>query len=208
MPEGDDRISQQLAFIMRTLLIKRLDSSFHAFSLSLGRFRDERLALLMELRKFRQQHPEQFRRIQNLPLRARVGRSDPTRAGSTVTFIRSHRRDGFYRLKGGAGILPAGSGGVPAAELPLSHPMGEGSGVRAGSALEEITVLEAAREFRAPDPKEKAIPLHPAHHHHVNAALARFKEQSTAQTLQAEVADAAQGPNERRATSFNAPPRK
>jgi superfamily II DNA or RNA helicase len=155
--------------------------------------RDERLALLMELRKFRQQHPEQFRRIQNLPLRARVGRSDATRAGSTVTFIRSHRRDGFYRL-------------IP---VPLAHPMGEGSGMRADSALptlhsalEEITLLEAAREFRAPDPKEETIPLHAAHHDHVNAALARFKEQSTAQALQAEVADAVQGPNERRALAY------
>jgi hypothetical protein len=150
--------------------------------------RDERLALLMELRKFRQQHPEQFRRIQNLPLRARVGRADATRAGSTVTFIRSHRRDGFYRLTSGAGVPPAASGGVPAAE--------------AATSLEEITVLEAAREFRAPDLKEKTIPLHAAHHDHVNAALARFKEQSTAQALQAEVADAAQGPNERRALAY------
>ena len=37
--QNADRISQQLAFIMRTLLVKRLDSSFHAFRLSLGRFR-------------------------------------------------------------------------------------------------------------------------------------------------------------------------
>ena len=61
--------------------------------------RDERLALLMELRQFRQQQPDKFRRIQKLPLRARVGRADADRAGNTVTFIRSHRRDGFYRLK-------------------------------------------------------------------------------------------------------------
>ena len=37
--QNADLISQQLAFIMRTLLVKRLDSSFHAFRLSLGRFR-------------------------------------------------------------------------------------------------------------------------------------------------------------------------
>ena len=43
----------------------------------------------MELRKFRQQEPELFRRIQNLPLRVRVGRSDASRSASTVTFIRS-----------------------------------------------------------------------------------------------------------------------
>ena len=33
--------------------------------------RDQRLALLMELRQFRQQNPEEFRRIKGLPLRAR-----------------------------------------------------------------------------------------------------------------------------------------
>ncbi len=38
--QNADRISQQLAFIMRTLLVKRLDSSFHAFRLSLGRFHE------------------------------------------------------------------------------------------------------------------------------------------------------------------------
>jgi hypothetical protein len=75
--------------------------------------RDERLALLMELRQFRQQHPEQFRRIKGLPLRARVGRADPARAGGTVTFIRSQRRDAFYRIKVGPASPLAGSGGVP-----------------------------------------------------------------------------------------------
>lgn len=133
--------------------------------------RDERLALLMELRKFREQCPENFRSIQNLPLRARVGRSDAERAGSTVTFIRSKRRDGFYRL------APDGT-------------------------LEEIALLEAAREFRTSDQKEKGIPLHAGHYDHINTALRRFKEQSTAQALQAEVAEAVQGPNERRALAY------
>jgi hypothetical protein len=38
--QNADRISAQLAVIMRTLLVKRLDSSFHAFKESLRRFRD------------------------------------------------------------------------------------------------------------------------------------------------------------------------
>ncbi len=38
--QNADRISAQLAIIMRTLLVKRLDSSFHAFKESLCRFRD------------------------------------------------------------------------------------------------------------------------------------------------------------------------
>ena len=38
--QNADRISMQLAVIMRTMLVKRLDSSFHAFKESLRRFRD------------------------------------------------------------------------------------------------------------------------------------------------------------------------
>ncbi len=133
--------------------------------------RDKRLALLMELRQFRQQNPEEFRRIKGLPLRARVGRSHEPRAGSTVAFIRSQRRDAFYRAK------PDGS-------------------------VEEIALLEVADEFRAPDPKEKAIPLHGAHHDHINSALTKFRASVIAEALQAETVDATQGPNEQRALRY------
>jgi superfamily II DNA or RNA helicase len=64
--------------------------------------RDERLTLLMELRRFRAEHPEQFRRIAKLPARCRVGRADSSRAGSTVGFIRNAHRDAFYRIRPGA----------------------------------------------------------------------------------------------------------
>jgi hypothetical protein len=100
-----------------------------------------------------------------------VGRADKPRAGSTVTFIRSQRRDAFYRAK------PDGS-------------------------IEEIALLEAADEFRAPDSKEKSIPLHAAHHDHINAALVKFKSSVIAEALQAETADATQGPNEQRALRY------
>ena len=133
--------------------------------------RDERLTLLMELRKFRQQHPELFRRIQNLPLRARAGRADAGRAGSTATFIRSNRRDAFYRV--------AADGG-----------------------MEEITIVEAAREFRAPDPKEKSVPLHAAHYDHVNAAIKSFQDKAAALAVEADTVNPAQGPNERRALAY------
>ncbi len=147
--------------------------------------RDERLALLMELRQFRQQHPEQFRRIKGLPLRARVGRADAKRAGSTVSFIRSQRRDAFYRMSGNsnADVATAGSPAAP-------------------PELEEIAILEAAREFRAPDESEKAIPLHAQHHEHVNAGINAFKEMATSDTLQTQTVDAAQGPNERKALQY------
>ena len=64
--------------------------------------RDERLVLLMELRRFRAEHPEQFRRIAKLSARCRVGRADASRAHSTVAFIRNPHRDAFYRIRPGA----------------------------------------------------------------------------------------------------------
>lgn len=62
---------------------------------------DERLALLMELRAFKAAHEDRFKQIKNLPQRARAGRADPTRARSTLAFIRSHRRDAFINIRDG-----------------------------------------------------------------------------------------------------------
>lgn len=133
--------------------------------------RDERLGLLMELRRFRENQPEEFKRVQNLPLRGRVGRLDAQRKGSTVTFIRTRQRDGFYRL--GAASEP-----------------------------EELSIIEAAREFRAPDPNEKTIALHAQHHDHVNTAVRLCEEQAISDKLQTQTVEAAQGPNERRALAY------
>ncbi|MFA0960509.1 helicase-related protein [Roseivirga sp. BDSF3-8] len=41
-----DMISEQLAHIMKTMLVKRIDSSFHAFKKSLGRYQQANLAML------------------------------------------------------------------------------------------------------------------------------------------------------------------
>lgn len=72
--------------------------NFGLFDQVLEEEKDESLALLMELRKFRQQYPERFREIRNLPLRARVGRKDEARSQSTISFVRNRRRDGFYHV--------------------------------------------------------------------------------------------------------------
>ncbi|MBS0570163.1 MAG: helicase, partial [Proteobacteria bacterium] len=133
--------------------------------------RDERLSLLMELREFRRSSPEAFKRVENLSLRARAGRRDDARAGTTVVFIRTRQRDGFYRL--GASDEP-----------------------------EELTIVEAAREFRAPDPREKAIPLHANHHAHVTEAVRRCEEQAVSERIAKETVEVAQGPNERRALAY------
>jgi superfamily II DNA or RNA helicase len=133
--------------------------------------KDERLALLMELRAFRRDQPETFRRVAKLPARCRVGRADSRRALSTVAFIRNRLRDAFYRMPPGA-------------------------------PPEEITLLEAAREFRAPNPAEAAIPLHAEHHNHVGAAIDAFSQQVLADAVSTQVVDPKQGPNERRALVY------
>jgi len=45
-PKQADRISDQLAHIMRILLVKRIDSSFHAFKMSLNRYYNANRAML------------------------------------------------------------------------------------------------------------------------------------------------------------------
>jgi ERCC4-related helicase/HKD family nuclease len=62
--------------------------------------RDERLIFLSELRKFKQLNPEQFRKIQNMPKRARVGRKEKTRADSTISYLKNSKRDSFYYCQG------------------------------------------------------------------------------------------------------------
>ena len=82
--------------------------SFGLFEKDVDEEKDERLAYLMELRKFKDENPEEFRRIRNLPLKARVGRKDRTKKDSTICFIRNHRRDAFYWVKGNEEIEEMG----------------------------------------------------------------------------------------------------
>lgn len=63
--------------------------------------RDERLALLLELRRFREEEPEAYRKAKALPMRTRVGRQDAGRAGATAAFIKTKARDGFYYMRAG-----------------------------------------------------------------------------------------------------------
>ena len=138
--------------------------------------KDERLSLLMELRKFRAENPDEFRRVQQMPLRARLGRLDPGRAGSSVVFIRDRKRDGFFRI--GRTTAPPDSVEETAAAAP---PPGE---------------------FRAPDPEETGTAL-PAHHHaDVATALQLFRDKSAAAAVVEKALDSNPGPNERRALEF------
>jgi superfamily II DNA/RNA helicase len=70
--------------------------SFGLFDKNVEEEKDEKLAFLMELRKFKEENPEYFRRIKNMPLRARVGRKERTKKDTSMSFIRNNRRDAFY----------------------------------------------------------------------------------------------------------------
>ena len=72
--------------------------TFGLFDRDIQEERDERLGFLMSLRKFKAENPEKFRRIRNLPLRARAGRRQDDLDGRTITFIRNQKRDAFYRI--------------------------------------------------------------------------------------------------------------
>ncbi len=73
--------------------------SFGLFDQDVDEDKDERLAYLMELRKFKAESPEIFRKIKNMPLRARVGRESRTLKGTSICFMRNERRDAFYFIR-------------------------------------------------------------------------------------------------------------
>jgi superfamily II DNA or RNA helicase len=75
--------------------------NFGLFDHAIEEERDERLRFLSELRDFKDENPDEFRRIRHLPLRARCGRRDATRAGRSLVFIRDQHRDAFYQVNGG-----------------------------------------------------------------------------------------------------------
>ena len=72
--------------------------NFGLFSKDIEEERDERLRFLSDLRDYKDAQPDEFRRIRNLPLRARCGRHDDARAATSLVFIRNDRRDAFYRI--------------------------------------------------------------------------------------------------------------
>lgn len=68
--------------------------------------KDRRIEFLMELRKFRNENPEWFKKIKDMPKRARVGRRNIEIQGSTLAYIRSGRRHSFYLAEREANMKP------------------------------------------------------------------------------------------------------
>src|SRR5690606_30491676 len=73
--------------------------SFGLFEQDVDDQKDEKLVFLMDLRKFKKDHPEEFRRIKNMPLRSRVGRNKRILDKTSICFMRNSRHDAFYWVK-------------------------------------------------------------------------------------------------------------
>jgi superfamily II DNA/RNA helicase/HKD family nuclease len=73
--------------------------SFGLFDKTVNEEKDEKLRILLELRKFRKDNPDLFKQIKNMPTRARVGRKSPVLKGSTIIFIRNEKRDAFLLVR-------------------------------------------------------------------------------------------------------------
>lgn len=73
--------------------------SFGLFDKDVNEDRDEKLKILLKLRKFKKDNPDLFKQIKNMPIRARVGRKSPILKNATIAFIRNERRDAFLLIK-------------------------------------------------------------------------------------------------------------
>lgn len=144
--------------------------SFGLFDKNIDEERDEKLRYLMWLRQLKEDDPDLIKRINKMPLRARVGRKSKLIPMSTITFIRNKRRDAFTFVRG------------------------DGS-------IEELTFLEAVKEFEA-RMEEKAIPLHDKHHEQVAKAIEVFSEKEEAAKAATKKVVTNQGPNEKKALAY------
>ncbi|MFD2570636.1 helicase-related protein [Spirosoma soli] len=73
--------------------------SFGLFDKDVDEERDEKLDYLMQIRDIKEKDPDLFKRIKNMPLRARVGRKDRMQHQTTIAFIRDQKRDAFLYVR-------------------------------------------------------------------------------------------------------------
>jgi superfamily II DNA/RNA helicase len=147
-----------------------ITETFGLFDSSVNEEKDEKLQILLDLRKFKKENPDLFKQIKNLPARARVGRKSPVLRGATITFIRNEKREAFLF-------------------------------VRENGELDELTFLQAEKEYRA-RLTEKAIPLHENHHKQVKEAVQFFIKKEEEDKQRERQVDVTQGPNEKKALSY------
>ncbi|MDR2064088.1 MAG: phospholipase D-like domain-containing protein [Prevotellaceae bacterium] len=73
--------------------------TFGLFDKTVHEEKDEKLNILLKLREFKEENPELFKQIKNMTLRARAGRENAELHDTTITFIRSEKRNSFLLVK-------------------------------------------------------------------------------------------------------------
>lgn len=73
--------------------------SFGLFDKTAQEEKDEKLKILLDLRKFKEENPELFKQIKNMTLRARTGRDNAELHDTTITFMRSKKRNSFLLVE-------------------------------------------------------------------------------------------------------------
>lgn len=114
-----------------------------------GEEEDRRLLHLQVIRLYKDRFPQDFRRLERMPLKARTGRQPLAKhkalAGGTLAFLKSSYKMEFFKVIAGASPQP-------------------------------INFLEAADSFAATT-EERANPLPEVHYNHIEAATQKFEEQ-------------------------------
>jgi superfamily II DNA or RNA helicase len=114
-----------------------------------GEEEDRRLIHLKVIRDYKEKFPQDFRRLERMPLKARTGRQPLKQhtelSGGTLAFLKSSYKMEFYRVLSNATPQP-------------------------------ITFLEAADSFAA-TVNERANKLPEQHYDHIQAATKKFEEQ-------------------------------
>ena len=59
---------------------------------------NERLQYLMEIRKFREESPDEFQRIKNLPMKIRNAVKNRQRQNGTISYLRNNKHHAFYAV--------------------------------------------------------------------------------------------------------------
>ena len=136
---------------------------------------NEKLRILLDLRKFREENPERFKQLKDLPLRARTGRQSsdgiPAVEKSTIAFIRNKKRQNAFLL------------------------------MREDAPPQELTFLQANTIYYA-DEREQPIPLPDIHHAHVQRAIAHFQQQVQLERQSGRAIVVSQSPAEKQALSY------
>jgi superfamily II DNA or RNA helicase len=70
--------------------------TFGIFDKDIEEEQNEKLSFLMDLREFKKNNEIYYRKILNMSKRQRVGRKNSLLKNSTISFIRSEKRNGFY----------------------------------------------------------------------------------------------------------------